>query len=49
MEAYLSALGDTNASRFNKSGRGLPVVSAYVQIVQIVTGGALTSIDGTSC
>jgi tripeptidyl-peptidase-1 len=49
VQGYLSSLGDTNAGLFNTSGRGYPDVAAYGENVQIVTGGAVSNIAGTSC
>ncbi|KAF8530031.1 subtilisin-like protein [Hysterangium stoloniferum] len=47
--AYLTALGSTNAGKFNTSGRGFPDISAQGQSVEIVSGGTAELVDGTSC
>ncbi|KJA22321.1 hypothetical protein HYPSUDRAFT_139376 [Hypholoma sublateritium FD-334 SS-4] len=49
VEAYLSALGKTNAGKFNTSGRAFPDVSAQAENVQIVVGGETGAVAGTSC
>ncbi|KAJ7210567.1 subtilisin-like protein [Mycena pura] len=46
---YLDHLGDTNQGLFNTSGRGFPDVSAQGENVQIVSGGQIGGVDGTSC
>ncbi|KAK0186036.1 family S53 protease-like protein [Armillaria mellea] len=46
---YLTALGSTNAGRFNTTGRGFPDVAAQGQNIVIVDGGNTSLIGGTSC
>ncbi|KAK0502015.1 family S53 protease-like protein [Armillaria luteobubalina] len=46
---YLTALGNTNAGRFNTAGRGFPDVAAQGSDVLIVAGGQGYLVDGTSC
>ncbi|KAK0214424.1 family S53 protease-like protein [Armillaria fumosa] len=49
VSTYLTALGSTNAGRFNTSGRGFPDVAAQGIDVEIVYGGQTGSANGTSC
>ncbi len=49
VEAYLSALGKTNAGKFNTSGRAFPDVSAQAENVEIIVGGETGTVAGTSC
>jgi tripeptidyl-peptidase-1 len=49
VRSYLDFLGDTNAGRFNASGRAFPDIAAYGANVTIVSGGENTPVDGTSC
>ncbi|TFK32816.1 family S53 protease-like protein [Crucibulum laeve] len=49
VSSYLTALGSTNAGKFNTSGRAFPDVSAQGQNVEIVVGGRTESVAGTSC
>lgn len=46
---YLTALGKTNAGKFNTTGRGFPDVSAQGENVQIVVDTKTGSVAGTSC
>ncbi|KAH7871428.1 subtilisin-like protein [Lentinula edodes] len=47
--SYLAAIGDDlYQGRFNRSGRGFPDVSAQGDKIQIVQGGAVTPVAGTS-
>ncbi|KAF9058531.1 family S53 protease-like protein [Rhodocollybia butyracea] len=47
--SYLTALGTTNAGRFSTNGRGYPDVAAQGVNLEIVNGGATSTVDGTSC
>ncbi|KAK0501992.1 family S53 protease-like protein [Armillaria luteobubalina] len=49
VSTYLTALGNTNAGKFNTSGRGFPDVSAQGTNFQIVNGGEAILAYGTSC
>ncbi|PBK67922.1 family S53 protease-like protein [Armillaria solidipes] len=49
VSTYLTALGNTNAGRFNTTGRGFPDVAAQGIDVLIVSGGVGYLVDGTSC
>ncbi len=49
VEAYLTALGKTNAGKFNTSGRAFPDVSAQAENVEIIVGGETGTVAGTSC
>ncbi|KAI0633617.1 subtilisin-like protein [Trametes polyzona] len=49
VDAYLSALGSTNAGLFNRTGRGFPDVSAQGTDVRIVARGKQLLVEGTSC
>ncbi|KZT41769.1 family S53 protease [Sistotremastrum suecicum HHB10207 ss-3] len=49
VKSYLTALGSTNAGKFNTSGRGFPDVAAQGVNFQIVDGGQTGGVDGTSC
>ncbi|TFK81380.1 subtilisin-like protein [Polyporus arcularius HHB13444] len=46
--AYLKKLGNTNAGLFNTSGRAFPDIAAQAQNFQIVRGGEIVSVSGTS-
>ncbi|KJA14174.1 hypothetical protein HYPSUDRAFT_80924 [Hypholoma sublateritium FD-334 SS-4] len=46
---FLTALGKTNAGKFNTTGRGFPDVSAQGENVQIVVDTKTGSVAGTSC
>lgn len=45
---YLHGLGNTNAGRFNSSGRGFPDIAAQGENVEIVFQGQFGLVDGTS-
>jgi tripeptidyl-peptidase-1 len=47
--AFLKKLGKTNAGLFNPAGRAYPDVSAQGQEFQVIVGGEVNSVDGTSC
>ncbi|KAJ3317653.1 hypothetical protein HDV06_001343, partial [Boothiomyces sp. JEL0866] len=49
VDSYLNFLGNTYQGYYNASGRAFPDVSAQGQSYQIVTGGQVQSVDGTSC
>ncbi|KAF8891614.1 family S53 protease-like protein [Gymnopilus junonius] len=49
VSSYLTALGSTNAGKFNTSGRAFPDVSAQGENVEIVVGGQTGTVAGTSC
>ncbi|KAJ7725339.1 family S53 protease-like protein [Mycena metata] len=49
VQTYLTALGTTNSGKFNKTGRGFPDVSAQGVDFDIVSGGTLEGVSGTSC
>lgn len=49
MSTYLTALGNTNAGKFNAAGRGFPDIAAQGVNVEIVSGGRAELVDGTSC
>lgn len=49
MQTYLSTLGNTNAGKFNRSGRAIPDVSAIGHDVEIIIDGSIEPLDGTSC
>ncbi|KAJ7644369.1 subtilisin-like protein [Roridomyces roridus] len=49
VKTFLTALGTTNAGKFNASGRGFPDVSAQGVDFDIVSGGVLEGVSGTSC
>ncbi|KAI0628873.1 family S53 protease [Trametes polyzona] len=49
VSGYLAKLGNTNAGRFNRSGRAYPDVSTQGVNFQVVVGGATGGVDGTSC
>ncbi|KAH9851330.1 family S53 protease [Lenzites betulinus] len=49
VSGFLNALGNTNAGKFNKAGRGFPDISAQGQNVEIVFQGQTGTVDGTSC
>jgi tripeptidyl-peptidase I len=46
---YLTALGNTNAGKFNTTGRAFPDVAAQGENVEIVSGGQTGTVAGTSC
>lgn len=49
VNAYLTALGSTDAGLFNRTGRGFPDVSAQGKNVEIAFQGEFGTVDGTSC
>ncbi|KAJ6620708.1 family S53 protease [Mycena sp. CBHHK59/15] len=49
VSTYLAALGSTNAGKFTPTGRAFPDVSAQGVNVDIVSGGVLEGVSGTSC
>ena len=49
VNAYLAKLGNTNANKFNRSGRAFPDVSAQGENVEIVVSGSFGTVAGTSC
>ena len=49
VNAYLAKLGNTNANKFNRSGRAFPDVSAQGENVEIVFQGEAGLVAGTSC
>ncbi|OSD03928.1 family S53 protease [Trametes coccinea BRFM310] len=49
VSTYLTALGNTNSGRFNRSGRAFPDVAALGDDVEIVVGGQEGLVAGTSC
>ncbi|SJL04990.1 uncharacterized protein ARMOST_08361 [Armillaria ostoyae] len=46
---YLTALGSTNAGRFNVGGRGFPDVAAQGNLFEIVVDGEAVLVSGTEC
>ncbi|KAJ7070055.1 peptidase S8/S53 domain-containing protein [Mycena amicta] len=49
VQTYLTALGSTNAGKFTPTGRAFPDVSAQGVDFDIVSGGVLEGVSGTSC
>ncbi|KAJ3789832.1 peptidase S8/S53 domain-containing protein [Lentinula aff. detonsa] len=49
VSAYLAKIGSTNAGLFNPSGRAYPDVAAQGEGFQVVVGGRVESVGGTSC
>ena len=49
VSAYLSALGSTNAGKYNATGRGFPDIATQGVDFEIVVDGQLGGVDGTSC
>ncbi|KAJ6513955.1 subtilisin-like protein [Mycena vulgaris] len=47
--AYLASIGTLYEGLYNKSGRGIPDVSAASHNVEIVWQGTVNLVDGTSC
>ncbi|KAF8146727.1 family S53 protease [Mycena galopus ATCC 62051] len=47
--SYLSAIGTTNAGKFNRSGRGFPDVAAQGENFEIVLNAQTGAVSGTSC
>ncbi|EIN09489.1 subtilisin-like protein [Punctularia strigosozonata HHB-11173 SS5] len=48
VQTFLTALGSTNEGLFNASGRAYPDVAAQSEGFQVVIGGRVTSVAGTS-
>lgn len=48
MNAYLDSIGDANAGLYNSSGRAFPDVAAIGYNVDIVAGGTVMPVFGTS-
>ncbi|KAK0192116.1 family S53 protease-like protein [Armillaria mellea] len=49
VSTYLTALGSTNAGKFNTAGRAFPDIAAQGNDVEIVVGGRAGLVGGTSC
>ncbi|KAJ6536611.1 family S53 protease-like protein [Mycena vulgaris] len=49
VKTYLTALGTTNSGKFTPTGRAFPDVSAQGVDFDIVSGGTLEGVSGTSC
>ncbi|KAJ7081328.1 family S53 protease-like protein [Mycena belliarum] len=49
VKTYLTALGSTNSGKFTPTGRAFPDVSAQGVDYEIVSGGTLEGVSGTSC
>ena len=49
VNAYLQQLGNVNAGLFNSSGRAFPDVAYSGVDFNIVQGGVVQTVDGTSC
>ncbi|KAJ7589493.1 family S53 protease-like protein [Mycena floridula] len=49
VSTYLTALGSTNSGKFTATGRGFPDVAAQGVNVEIVDGGSIGTVAGTSC
>ncbi|KAJ7920814.1 family S53 protease-like protein [Mycena leptocephala] len=49
VKTYLTALGTTNSGKFTPTGRAFPDVSAQGVDFDIVNGGTLEGVSGTSC
>ena len=49
VSSFLTTLGSTNSGKFNASGRGFPDVAAIGVDLEIIVGGQLGGVDGTSC
>ncbi|KAI0812367.1 family S53 protease [Irpex lacteus] len=49
VSAYLSKLGNTNAGKFNRTGRGFPDVAAMGDNVEIIFQQQTDLVAGTSC
>ncbi|KAI0306134.1 peptidase S8/S53 domain-containing protein [Multifurca ochricompacta] len=43
------SIGTKNAGLFNTAGRAYPDISAQAENFQIIVGGSVTGVDGTSC
>ncbi|KAJ6511967.1 family S53 protease-like protein [Mycena vitilis] len=49
VKTYLTALGSTNSGKFTPTGRAFPDVSTQGVDFDIVNGGSLEGVSGTSC
>ncbi|VDC03354.1 unnamed protein product [Peniophora sp. CBMAI 1063] len=49
VSAFLAANGNTFAGLFNATGRGFPDVAAQAENFQVVLGGQVVNVAGTSC
>lgn len=49
VSTFLTALGNTNAGKFNRSGRAFPDIAAQGDNVEIFVGGESGLVGGTSC
>ncbi|KAI0823314.1 family S53 protease [Trametes gibbosa] len=49
VSTFLTALGNTNSGKFNRSGRAFPDVAAQGDDVEIIVGGETGLVGGTSC
>ncbi|KAI0355217.1 family S53 protease [Trametes cingulata] len=49
VSSYLSALGNTNSGKFNRSGRAFPDVATQGVNFEIIVGGEQGAVEGTSC
>ncbi|KAH9987763.1 subtilisin-like protein [Russula compacta] len=49
VSAYLEKIGSKNKGYYDRSGRGYPDISAQATNFQVVFGGKVVSVDGTSC
>ncbi|KAJ4470134.1 peptidase S8/S53 domain-containing protein [Lentinula aciculospora] len=49
VSTYLARIGSTNAGLFNASGRAYPDVAAQGEGFQVVVGGRVNLVGGTSC
>lgn len=49
VSTFLTALGNTNAGKFNRSGRAFPDIAAQGDDVEIFVGGESGLVAGTSC
>ncbi|KAI0272273.1 subtilisin-like protein [Gloeopeniophorella convolvens] len=47
--AFLTTNGNKNSGLFNTTGRGFPDIAAQAENFQIVVGGRVGGVDGTSC
>lgn len=49
VRSYLNTLGSLHAGLFNSAGRGYPDVAAQSSNFQVVIGGRVSAVGGTSC
>ncbi|OJT13117.1 Tripeptidyl-peptidase sed3 [Trametes pubescens] len=49
VSTFLTALGNTNSGKFNRSGRAFPDIAAQGDNVEIFVGGESGLVGGTSC